>query len=70
MKELKPQSIEDLIAGISLYRPGSDGLYSAVYKRKEQPGCVLHMTVRSLERNIKADIRLYRVSGTGYADCT
>ena len=35
MKELKPQSLEDIIAGISLYRPGSDGLYSAVYPRKK-----------------------------------
>ena len=32
MKELKPQSLEDVIAGISLYRPGS-GKFTAVYGR-------------------------------------
>ncbi len=32
MKELKkPYSLEDIIAGIALYRPGADGLYPAVY---------------------------------------
>lgn len=35
MKELKPQSLEDVIAGISLYRPECNGLYSKVYQRKK-----------------------------------
>ena len=31
MKELKPQSLEDIIAGISLYRPGTNGLHPGIY---------------------------------------
>ena len=30
MKELKPENLEDIIAGISLYRPGPHGLYSPI----------------------------------------
>ena len=48
---------------------GSDGLYSAVYKRKEQPRCG-YIWLSAVRGNIKADLRLHRVSGTGYADCT
>ncbi len=36
MKELQPHSLEDVIAGISLYRPGPDGLHSTVYPGKER----------------------------------
>ena len=31
MKNLKPANIEDVIAGISLYRPGAYGFHSALY---------------------------------------
>ena len=31
MKELKPGNLEDIIAGLSLYRPGTDGFHSTVY---------------------------------------
>ena len=34
MKELKPQSLEDVIAGISLYRPGPMDLYPNISKGK------------------------------------
>ena len=33
MKELKPQSLEDIIAGISLYRPGPMDFIPIVYQR-------------------------------------
>ena len=38
MKELKPQSIEDLIAGISLYRPGPMDFIPQYIKGKNNPG--------------------------------
>ena len=37
MKELKPQSIEDLIAGISLYRPGPMDFIPQYIKGKNNP---------------------------------
>ena len=37
MKELKPQSLEDLIAGISLYRPGPMDFIPAYIKGKNHP---------------------------------
>ena len=33
MKELKPQSLEDIIAGISLYRPGPMDFIPQLYQR-------------------------------------
>ena len=38
MKELKPHNLEDIIAGISLYRPGSDGFYSQICSGKKPSG--------------------------------
>lgn len=38
MKELKPDCLEDLIAGVSLYRPRSNGSNSTLYKRKVKSG--------------------------------
>ncbi len=38
MKELKPQSLEDIIAGISLVPSRSNGFYSKVYQGKEPSG--------------------------------
>ena len=37
MKELKPQSLEDIIAGISLYRPGPMDFIPAYIKGKNHP---------------------------------
>ncbi len=38
MKELKPQNMEDIIAGISLYRPGPMDFIPRVYQGKESSG--------------------------------
>lgn len=38
MKELKPQSLEDIIAGISLYRPGPMDFIPQYIKGKNHPG--------------------------------
>ena len=37
MKELKPQSLEDIIAGISLYRPGPMDFIPKYIKGKNDP---------------------------------
>ncbi len=42
MKELKPQSIEDLIAGISLYRPGPMDFIPQYIKGKNKPGDITY----------------------------
>ncbi len=35
MKELKPHSMEDIIAGISFVSSGTDGFYSEIYRGKK-----------------------------------
>jgi len=42
MKELKPESIEDIIAGISLYRPGPMDQIPRYVKNKEKPEQVVY----------------------------
>ena len=42
MKELKPQSIEDMIAGISLYRPGPMDFIPQYIKGKNNPGDITY----------------------------
>ena len=49
MKELKPQSLEDIIAGISLYRPGPMDFIPRYIKGKNNPESITYETDRSLE---------------------
>ncbi len=42
MKELKPQSLEDIIAGISLYRPGPMDFIPAYIKGKNNPEDIVY----------------------------
>lgn len=42
MKELKPKSLEDIIAGISLYRPGPMDFIPAYIKGKNNPGNITY----------------------------
>ncbi len=42
MKELKPQSLEDIIAGISLYRPGPMDFIPSYIQGKNNPGQVTY----------------------------
>lgn len=44
MKELKPESLEDVIAGISLYRPGPMAEIPRYIENKKQPGQVTYVT--------------------------
>ena len=51
MKELKPKSLEDIIAGISLYRPGPMDLYSPRNIKGKTTQGRSRMTARSLNRS-------------------
>lgn len=42
MKQLKPRNLEDLIAGISLYRPGPMDFIPKYLKGKENPGTITY----------------------------
>ena len=42
MKELKPQNLEDVIAGISLYRPGPMEFIPQYIKGKNNPGTIIY----------------------------
>ena len=42
MKELKPQNLEDIIAGISLYRPGPMDFIPKYLKGKNQQASVTY----------------------------
>ncbi|RKM55190.1 DNA polymerase III subunit alpha [Butyrivibrio sp. X503] len=44
MKELKPQSLEDIIAGISLYRPGPMDFIPKYIKGKNDAGSITYLT--------------------------
>ncbi len=63
MKELKPQSFEDIIAGISLYRPGPMD-FIPKYVRGKNSGAAVTYACPELE----PILRLYRLSGAGHAD--
>ena len=42
MKELKPQSLEDIIAGISLYRPGPMDFIPSYIRGKNNPSSIVY----------------------------
>lgn len=44
MKELKPENFEDIIAGISLYRPGPMDFIPNYIKGKNNPGTIAYVT--------------------------
>ena len=67
MKELKPESLEDVIAGISLYRPGPMDFIPAYIKGKNNAATITY-DCPQLEPILDADLRLYRLPGAGYAD--
>ena len=64
MKELSPQSFEDIVAGISLYRPGPMDFIPNYIKGKNNPKEISYVT----PEYFRADLRLYSIPGTGYAD--
>ena len=67
MKELKPQSLEDVIAGISLYRPGPMDFIPKYIKGKNEPESITY-DLQGTGTDPGADVRMYRLSGAGHAD--
>ena len=63
MKELRPQSLEDIIAGISLYRPGPMDFIP----RKEPSGAD-YLRMPAVKADPGTDLWLHCIPGTGYAD--
>lgn len=49
MKELKPQSFEDIVAGISLYRPGPMDFIPAYIRGKNNPDTITYVTPELVE---------------------
>ena len=67
MKELKPENLEDIIAGISLYRPGPMDFIPRYLKGKNDKKSITYECPQ-LEPILSPTYRLYRLSGAGYAD--
>ncbi len=67
MKELKPRNLEDIIAGISLYRPGPMDFIPKYLKGKNNPESITYHCPQ-MEADPKPDLRLYCLSGAGNAD--
>ena len=44
MKNLKPTCFEDIVAGISLYRPGPMDVYSKIYRKQEESSTISRYT--------------------------
>ena len=66
MKELRPQNLEDVVAGISLYRPGPMDLSRSISRGKPSGGCDLCLS--SAGADPETHLRLYRIPGAGNAD--
>ena len=67
MKELKPHSLEDIIAGIALYRPGPMDFIPQYIKGKNDAE-LHHLRLSPAGTDPGADLRLHCLSGAGYAD--
>ena len=54
MKELKPQNLEDVIAGISLYRPGPNGLYSKAISKDKNERDSYYLRMQRIRTDLRA----------------
>ena len=68
MKELQPKNLEDIIAGISLYRPGPMDFIPKYIMGKNQHHAVAY-ACPAAGADFEAYLWLYCLSGAGYADC-
>ena len=66
MKELKPQNLEDIIAGISLYRPGPWISFPNTSAEKQRGQH--HLSLPAAGAYPGAHLWLHRLSGAGDAD--
>lgn len=67
MKELKPDSLEDIIAGVSLYRPRTYGPNSKIHKKQTRSRTCRIYTSRT-RANTKCNLWLYGIPRAGYAN--
>ena len=67
MKELKPRSLEDVIAGISLYRPGPMDFIPQYIRGKDHPETISY-DCPQLEEILEPTYGCIVLSGAGYAD--
>ena len=67
MKELKPDSLEDIIAGVSLYRPGPMDHIPRYIRNKLNPEHAVY-THPSLEPILNVTYRMYGLSRASNAD--
>ena len=65
--QLKPESVEDLIAVISLYRPGPMDSIPKYIRNRHNPQEITYKTPL-LKRYSGCHLRMYRLSGAGHAD--
>ena len=68
MKELKPDCLEDIIAGISLYRPGPMAEIPRYISGKRDPKSVEYYSSWTW-KYIKCNLWGYGLSRAGYGDC-
>ena len=67
IKDLQPGSFEDIIAGISLYRPGPMDQIPRYIENKKNPKYIAY-DHPILENILDVNLWLHGLSGTGYAD--
>ena len=66
MMKLQPESLEDIIAGIALYRPGPMSFIPKYLEGKRNREHVTYDAASGADP--QGHLRLYRLSGTGHAD--
>ena len=67
LTNMKPGSFEDIIAAISLYRPGPDGVHTALHRGQAEPG-QRAVSDAAAQAHTGRHLRLHGVSGAGDAD--
>ena len=67
MKELKPDCLEDIIAGVALYRPGPMAYIPTYIANKLNPSQVKYDTPAA-RAYPQSHLRRHRLPGTGHAD--
>ena len=67
MKELRPENLEDIIAGISLYRPGPMDFIPRYLKGKNDKDSITYECPQ-LEHILDRPMAVSSTTGTGYAD--
>ena len=67
MKELKPDSLEDIIAGVSLYRPGPMDQIPRYIANKKRPW-TRSIHARKPKTNTRSNLWMYGIPRTSYAN--